>query len=205
MFDSLLNPNLAYLILVAGFWLTIMALLTPGTGIFEIGALFALVLAGLAVYSLPINYWALGVLLLGVLPFALALRRSGRYVYLVISIAALVVGSSFLFRGEGWLPAVNPVLALVVSTLTAVFFWILADKILEAEGTAPTHDLGALIGKVGEARTDIQDEGSVYVAGEMWSATSDTLIPQGTHVRVVGREGFVLQVEPAPKTSPISE
>ena len=41
-----LNPNVAYLFLVAGFSLALMAVLTPGTGLLEIGALFVLLLAG---------------------------------------------------------------------------------------------------------------------------------------------------------------
>ncbi len=53
--NFLLDPNVAYLILVVGVILGMLALFTPGTGILEIGALFAIFLAGYAVYSLPIN------------------------------------------------------------------------------------------------------------------------------------------------------
>lgn len=121
--DFFLDPNIAYLFLVAGFSLAIMAILTPGTGLFEIGALFALLLAGWGVYNLPVNYWALAVLLLGVIPFILAVRRSGRMLFLVIALLALVFGSAYLFRGEmWWQPAVNPILALVVSLLMGGFF-----------------------------------------------------------------------------------
>ena len=48
---------------------------------------------------------------------------------------------------------------------------------------------------MGEAKTSIADEGSVQVAGELWSAKSEQAIPEGTHVRVTGREGFSLVVE----------
>src|SRR3972149_8430146 len=97
----LLNPNVAYLLLVGGALLAILALLNPGTGLLEVAALILLVLAGWGIYSLPINLGAFGLLLLGVLPFLFAFRRSGRMVYLGVSIAALVVGSIFLFQGEG--------------------------------------------------------------------------------------------------------
>ncbi|MDP2778393.1 MAG: NfeD family protein, partial [Anaerolineales bacterium] len=61
----------------------------------------------------------------------------------------------------------------------------------------PSHDLQALVGLTGEARTKIRDEGSVYVAGEMWSAKSSDNKPisAGSPIRVVRREGFVLVVE----------
>ncbi len=193
--DILLNPNIAYLMLVAGFVLAILALFAPGTGLLEIAALFTLLLAGYGVSQLPVNLWALVVLGLGVFPFLLALRKSGQLVFLAISILALVVGSSFLFRGEGWLPAVDPLLALFVSVVTAVSFWWIGRKAIEAEQARPSHDLGQLIGKVGEARTDILLEGSVQLAGELWAARSQTLIPDGSAVRVVGREGLILDVE----------
>ncbi|OGO64165.1 MAG: hypothetical protein A2Z45_08025 [Chloroflexi bacterium RBG_19FT_COMBO_55_16] len=193
----LLNPNVAYLLLVGGALLAILALLNPGTGLLEVAALILLVLAGWGIYSLPINLWALGLLLLGVLPFLFALRRSGRMVYLGVSIAALVVGSIFLFQGEGLKPAVSPFLAVIVSVLAVGFVWLVAQKTLEADRVRPVHDLKALIDTIGEAKTDIHTEGSVQVAGELWSARSQQPIPVGSKVRVIAREGFILDVEKA--------
>jgi membrane-bound serine protease (ClpP class) len=66
---------------------------------------------------------------------------------------------------------------------------------MEATTARPTHDLSGLIGQVGEARTRINDEGSVFVAGELWSARSDEPIPAGSSIRVLRREGFILVVE----------
>ena len=195
--ELLFEPNVAYLLLAGGFMLAIMALLSPGTGVLEIGALITLTLAVISVSQLPINLWALLILVIGVFPFFLAVRRSGKLIYLGISIVAWVIGSAFLFRSSVWyLPAVNPLLALVVSAVSAGFLWVATTKIMEAEGVRPTHDLGALIGAVGEARTDMHAQGSVQVAGELWSAFSAQRIPSGTPVRVIGREGFMLEVEP---------
>ena len=198
--DFLTNPNITYLILVFCFLLAVLALLSPGTGVLELSALFLLLIAGWGVYvnSDLLNVWALAILILGVLPFIYALRRSRRSIYLVIAIDAFVVGSSYLFRSPGdpfWVPGVNPILALVVSLLLAGFLWVAAQKILEAEQARPTHDLAALVGETGEAKTDIKSEGSVQVAGELWSARSEKLIPMGAEVRVIGREGFTLLVE----------
>src|SRR4030065_2623333 len=106
MEELLLNPNVAYLLLVSGFMLAILALLSPGTGLLEVGSLFVLVLAGWGIYNSEINLWALGLLLLGVFPFLLAVRKSGQMWLLAISVLALVVGSAFLFRGEGLQPVV---------------------------------------------------------------------------------------------------
>jgi membrane-bound ClpP family serine protease len=202
----LLDPNVAYLLLASGMILVILALLSPGTGLLEILALFSLVLAGYSMANLPVNGWALLVLLFGVFPFLLALRKSGRVIFLGVMILALIVGSLFLFRGETWYqPAVNPLLAVLVSAFSGGFLWLAANKILEAEMRKPSHDLQALVGAVGEAKTNLHPKGSVQVNGELWSAVSHTPIPAGAQVRVTGREGFVLEVEavdPTPEAMP---
>ena len=158
-------------------------------------AFFCLALAGYAVYNLPINLWALVVLVASVIPFVLAIRRTRRELFLGLSILGLVIGSIFLFSGNDWKPAVNPILALVSSVLYAGFLWFAIRKTLQAAHARPSHDLAALVGQTGEAKTRIHSEGSVQVAGELWSARSEKPIPNGSPIRVVGREGFVLVVE----------
>lgn len=194
--DIFINPNIAYLLLVIGLSLGMFAIFTPGTGFLEAAALIALVLAGWMVINLPINWWALVILVVGVFPFLLAVRFTQKRIYLIISIVSLVVGSIFLFDAPGWQPAVNPFLAIIISTLVVIFFWVAATKTLQAAQMRPSQDLGALIGMVGEARTDIEGEGSIYVNGELWSARSSQPIRAGASVRVIDRQGLILIVEP---------
>ncbi len=192
----LLNPNIVYLTLVVGFLLAIMALLSPGTAVLEVLALFALIFAGYGIYNLSINIWALVVLLFGVVPFLLAVRKYRRSIYLLLSILSLVLGSTFLFRGNiWWQPAVNPFLAIAVSMLAGGYVWVITTKALEVAAKPPAHDLAALIGMVGEAKTTIHQEGTVQVAGELWSAHSDQLIRKGARVQVLRVDGFSLHVE----------
>lgn len=193
--DFLLDPNVAYLVLVAAAMLTMMAVLNPGTGVLEIVALFLWLISGYIIFNMPVNFWALGLMLLGVVLFLLSLRKIRSLIYLGLSIAAVIVGSIFLFDQPGWQPAVNPILAVIVSVFVAGFTWIVAKKALEADSMRPAHDLEALVGAVGEAKTSVHDEGSVQVAGELWSAKSQQSIPEGTHIRVTGRDGFRLVVE----------
>lgn len=200
---SLLDPNLAYVFLVSFFFLAGIAILAPGTGILEIGAILALILAGWGVYTLPINTWALIILILGVIPFLIAVRFSSKMVFLGISIASLVIGSTFLFKaGAWWQPAVHPLLGIVVSGIIGGFYWLVTVRVLQAEAAPPTHDLGRLIGKTGEVKSRItaDEEGSIQVMGELWTARSSTTLEEGTMVKVVDRMGFVLEVEALDET-----
>ncbi len=100
MEEILLNPNLVYLFIIGGFSLAFMAVLTPGTGILEITALFLLLLAGWGIFNLPINYWALALLIVGVFPPMIALRKTKKKYFLGISVSSLVIGSAFILKGR---------------------------------------------------------------------------------------------------------
>ena len=196
--EFLQNPDVIYLLFSGGLIFAVLALVSPGTGFLEIGALFILGLAGWGVvqYQIPINWLALSLLLIGIVLFLMAIRKPKIWALLVASILAIVLGSAYIFLGEVWyIPAVDPLLAVLVSVLSGLFFWVSARKVIEARSARPRHDLHVLLGAIGEAKTRIHAEGSVQVAGELWSARSEKPIPVGTRVRIINREGFTLLVE----------
>ena len=193
--DFLLNPNVAYLLLLGGVLMAMLALATPGTGFFEVGALFCLALAGYGIYNLSFHWWALALILISVIPFVYSIQKPKREQYLGISIVVLVIGSIFLFPNQAGGPAVNLFVAFIASVFVAGFLWVAVGKSIQAASIRPTHDLNALVGQVGEAKTKIFEEGSVQVAGELWTARSEKPIKSGSTVRVIRREGFVLIVE----------
>jgi membrane-bound serine protease (ClpP class) len=192
--NFLFDPNVAYLLLVGGFVLAILALFAPGTGLLELGALFMLALAGFSISTQPINLWALIVLVVGVIPFILALRRWRNWLFLLISLVALIVGSIFLVANPAGQPGVNPILAIVTSLMVGPFLWLVARRIIDALAR-PVAKINRVVGKTGEARTDILGEGSVFVGGENWTARSPTFIPAGSPVVIKSQEGLVLEVE----------
>jgi membrane-bound serine protease (ClpP class) len=194
--EFLLDPNVAYTLLVTGILLGLLALVTPGTGALEIGALFAFTLAAYGAYNLEINPWAFVVLVLALVPFLYSLRLPKWRMALLGATVLLVIGGSvFMFVGEDGWPAVNPIVATVVSLMYGGFLYLGIDRSIAAMQARPSHDLDVLVGKIGEAKTRVHDNGSVQVAGELWSARSERAIPVGTAIRVVKREGFVLLVE----------
>jgi len=193
--DFLLDPNVAYLFVIGGVLLVMLAIATPGTGLMEIAALFCIVLAGYAAYNLSFNWWALLLLALSIVPFVYALQKPKRELYLALSILLLTAGSIFMFPRTANGSTVNPLVAILASIFVAGFLWLAVRKSMEAAGIKPSHDLDGLLGKIGEARTKIEDDGSVQIDGELWSARSEKIIPAGSSIRVLRREGFVLIVE----------
>jgi membrane-bound serine protease (ClpP class) len=194
--DFLLNPNIAYILIVGAFLLTLIAIIIPGTGIPEILLAFCLVLAGYVVYNLGINAWAVVILASSIIPFLLAIRaKIWRLPLLATTFLLLTGGSIFMFTGENGLSLVNPVLAVVVSLVSGGLIWVGAERGATALHQAPVHNLDAMIGQIGEARTAIHAEGSVQIDGELWSARSEKPIKAKSPVRILRREGLILTVE----------
>lgn len=197
--ELMLNPNLGYILLMLGILLALLAIISPGTGLLEAGALGAFFLVGVQMFSVPINLWAIPFLLIGGVIFVLAVLRKGHKMLLPVSLLILFVGAAYIYRGAGWRMAVNPWLVLVVSLVEGGYIWISVRGSLEAIRTPPAQSMEALLGAFGEAKSDIYHDGSVQVSGELWSAWSRQPVPVNSRVRVVGREGFLLEVEAAPE------
>lgn len=196
MNELIFNPNIGYLLLTFGMLAAFLAIVTPGTGFLEAAALTMLLLAGFQMLSLPLNLWALVILVLAVPAFLQTVRLRGDRRYLLASLMLLLLGAAWLYQGDSFWPAVNPVLILAVSLVIGGFLWLAVPRTLAAMLAPPHQDINNLLGKTGEARTEIYRDGTVQVAGEEWSAYSEVVIPAGERIRVTGRQGFILEVEP---------
>ncbi|MBN1372998.1 MAG: hypothetical protein JW987_13760 [Anaerolineaceae bacterium] len=191
------DPNVAYVLLVGGAVMAILALFAPGTGILEVGAVLILALAGYSIANLPVNVWALVLLAVSLIPFFVAVRvRKNSWMYLLGALVAMTLGSVFAFRTTESGLRLNPILAIIVSGLSAGLLWLMARKSLAAFQMTPNHSLEGLIGQIGTAKTDLRPQGAIFVGGEQWTANSEEYIPAGSAVRVVRRSGLVLDVEP---------
>ena len=191
------DPNVAYVLLMGGAVMAILALFAPGTGVLEVGAVLILALAGYSIANLPVNVWALVLLAFSLIPFFFAVRvRKNSWMYLLGALVAMTLGSVFAFRVTETGVRLNPILAIIVSGLSAGLLWLMARKSLAASKLIPNHSLDGLIGQVGTTKTDLRPQGAIYVGGEQWTANSEEYIPAGSPVRVVRRSGLVLDVEP---------
>jgi len=190
----IIDPNLAYVLLVGGLILSIFAVLTPGTGVIEIGGLFALVIAGYGIISNPTNIWAL-FLLIPFVPLIFFYRRLKQNWFLILSILFLNIGSYMIFKGEDSLFAVSPIIGLTILIANAPLVWFVVKKVSEAIDREPDFNPVKIINMIGIARTNISPEGTVYVNGEEWSARSEQKIIIGSKIKVKGQEGLVLIVE----------
>jgi len=194
--NVLLDPNVAYFLLIGGLVLGVIAVFTPGTGLIELGALFAISLAVYGLVNLPVNSWAITLVILGFVPFFFTGRKKYRKFLVPLSSILIVGGSLLIFRKEAGLIAINIPLIGGIAMIAVSLLWLFAIKGTEVIMKPASINLDMLIGQEALAVTEIKDEGTIFLKGENWSARSKSWIPSGTLLRVVSRKGLIMFVEP---------
>ena len=196
----LINPNVAYLLLVVGVWCVVLAASIPGTGLPEGAAVITLALATGGLTQLPVNLAGLALIGLAMILFVLEFRFYAHGALLLAGAGALIVGSLLLFRVENrTAAALSWVTVAAVTIISTGGFGFFVSKGLAAQRQPPAQDPNRVVGAPGVARTDINGQGTVYAAGEEWSASADSRIPAGSPVVIVSRDGLRLKVTAAGK------
>jgi membrane-bound serine protease (ClpP class) len=192
--DFAVDPNIVYLILLFGLWSGVTAAYIPGTGVVELISAGASLAAIVILASMPTNWLALLILVVGVAGFLVMPFVNRRFALLAVGGLLLqAVGSFFLFEG---ISVSLPLIAATIA-LSLLYHRFVLLPILERHQTLPAwSDDDALIGARGRVMTALNPSGTVQAGGELWSARSNEPLDSGDEVEVVRREGLVLVVEP---------
>jgi membrane-bound serine protease (ClpP class) len=200
------DPNISFILFTIGFYGLLFELQNPNfvTGI--LGAL-AIVLAFIGFGSLPLNVGGLLLILLAVVLFGLELTVTSHGLLGVGGLVCFALGASALFTQPGDpfqpLAQVAPGVILTTTVTAALFLGLIVWAAVRSRGMpSPAGLVGTSaslpVGIGGVVRKSIEPVGSVYVAGEEWSArTADgSTLERGTPVRVITTEGLTVIVEP---------
>ena len=197
----LTNPNIAYLFLILGLWSAAMAITIPGTGLPEAAAVITLSLAAVGLLNLPVSLLGLGLIALSMVLFVAEIRFPSHGALLVTGGFVMGLGGLLLFPNDNGRSTAHLswITIVAVPLLSTGLFGVLISIGLAAQTRPVLQDLRRLIGAHGVTRTEVSRQGTVYVAGEDWSATAETKIPPDTDVVVLERLGLRLKVAPAPQ------
>jgi membrane-bound serine protease (ClpP class) len=193
----LMDPNIAFLLLVIGALSIFAEFQHPGAVIPGVTGTVAVLLALFALNLLPTRYAALVLLLGAVALFALEAKYAAHGVLGIGGVICMVFGGLFLVDGPIPEMRVHVGTALAVSIPIGLIAIFLTTIVLRARRQRVTTGREGMIGEIGVARTPVSPEGKVFVHGELWNATASAAIPEGTRVRVAGVNGLHLVVEPA--------
>jgi membrane-bound serine protease (ClpP class) len=197
LMSSLMDPNIAFLLLALGALALYAEFNHPGAVVPGVVGVISIVLALFALNFLPTRFASLALLLVAFALFALEAKFTSHGVLAAGGIVCMVIGALFLVDGPIPQMRVNIVTAVAVSIPIGIIAVFLTTLVLRARrGRVATGSEG-MIGEIGIARTQLGPEGKVFVHGELWNAMSATAIAEGARVRVAGVNGLHLVVEPA--------
>jgi membrane-bound serine protease (ClpP class) len=192
------TPTAVYVLLILGLWAIAFELTQPGFGIAGGAGLVFLVFGGYGLAVIPVHWLGIGLLLGGTALQGLDIVVRRLALLTATGTAAFASGSVLAWRGVA--PAIDlaPWLIVLATLGGLLFFGFAMTVALKARERVRTAQVG-LVGLVGDARSDLDPEGGVYVKGAIWRARStDGFIPKGTRVRVKGIDGLILRVEEEP-------
>ncbi len=196
------NPNVAFLLMIFGFYGILFELYTPGWGVAGILGIVCLVLAFFGLAVLPISYVGLALIGIGLALF-LAEAFVTSYGFLTIGgVICLVVGGVMLVDSPAGFMRVSLRILIPIALATAGITFFLVSRIVKAQRAGPYTGGDQLLTVEAVAMEDFMTEGERYrglvrTRGELWRAISTSPIVSGQHLQVEDREGLTLTVEPA--------
>jgi len=203
LLNILANPNISFLLLAVGVQALLIELSNPGAWI---PGFVGVVCVALFVYSIgviPVNLLGLVFIATAFVLFVLDVKAPTHGALTAAGIVSFIVGALVMFPNPlRPAPAETPVqplsipLVVAVALMNGAFFAFIVTKAIQAQRTPPAMGASTLIGKAGEARTDLNPTGTVYVASELWTAEAQGAdIQSGSPVEIVGVDGVKLLVK----------
>jgi membrane-bound serine protease (ClpP class) len=189
------NPNIAYILMILGFYGLYFEFANPGSIFPGVAGAICLIVAFYALQTLPINYAGLLLIILGVGLFIAEAFVTSHGVLGVGGAIAMAIGSIMLI--ESPLPYLRISWAVVIPVvgLSALLFIITVSLAVRIQRERPDTGREGMPGLEGEARSDILASGQVFVHGEYWNAWSEEPIAKGERIRVVAVDGLRLKVQ----------
>jgi len=196
---TLSNPNIAYLLLLIGLAGLYFEFSNPGAILPGVVGGISLILAFFALQTLPINFAGVLLILFSIVLFIAEIKIVSHGMLTVAGITSLILGSVLLFRSP--IPALRVSFAVMIPTVIVVslFFIGVITLAVRAQMRTPSTGIDGMIGAEGHAVSDIEGTGSVFVKGEYWNATSDTVINEGEKITVKEVDGLSIKVEKSEK------
>lgn len=191
------NPNIAYILLMLGFFGLYFELANPGSVLPGVAGAICLILGFYALHTLPINYAGLLLIILGIGLLIAEAFVTSHGVLGVGGTIAMFLGSIMLIDSASPFLRISWSVIIPAVILSAILFAITVTIAVRVHREKADTGKEGMIGMHGEAKTDILKNGQVLVRGEYWNAWSDTPVAKGDRVTVVGIDGLRLKVNKA--------
>jgi membrane-bound serine protease (ClpP class) len=195
LLEIISNPNIAYILMILGFYGLYFELSNPGAIFPGVAGAICLVLAFYALHTLPINYAGLILIIIGISLFIAEAFITSHGILGIGGTVAMLLGSVMLIDSASPVLQISWAVILPAVALSALLFIITVTVAVRVYREKPYTGKEGLIGMQATAKTDIHTDGQVFMRGEYWSAWSDEPIQKGEVVTVVAVEGLKVKVK----------
>jgi membrane-bound serine protease (ClpP class) len=199
LFHTVASSPVTYLLLLTGLALLLFEFYTAGVGVAGGVGAICTVLAFTGLVVLPTRPWAVGLIVLAMVAFAIDVQVGIPRFWTGAGIFLTIVGSWFIFESlpgttvrPSWIALLTGIVGI---TLT---FVVGMPSMVRTRFATPTIGREWMIGGEGTVVDDVDPDGVVEVGEGRWRARTNRATPvtRGNTVRVVAIDGVTLEVEP---------
>ena len=197
--SAISDPNVAYILMLLGFYGIFFEIISPGAILPGVIGAISLITAFYAFQMLPVNYAGVLLILLAIIMFIVDIKVASHGALTAGGIISMIIGSLMMFKSGGPLLQLSIAVIIPAVMITVAFFFLTVRLALVARRRKPVTGVEGLKGAIGVANTAINGQGTVRVHGELWSAWSEEPVGAGDGVEVESVEGLKLKVKKVKK------
>lgn len=200
LLDILVNPNVSYLLVIAGIIGLVVEFFSPGLIIPGAFGVISLVLGFYANAQLPVTPAGVVLLVLGFGLIVAEVHLPTHGLLGVSGVASLAVSGLLLYDTSSSAFQISPLTVVAVATILGGGMLFVVRRAVAARQLPKRAGSDDLVGQVAVVRQALDPIGQVFVRGALWRAAAagpaTPSIGRGSRVRVESVSGLTLRVRP---------
>ncbi len=192
--STIARPEILFLLLLGALAGLGAEISHPGLIFPGVLGVFCLVLFLFASQIIPVNSAGVLLIILAVVLFIAEVKVTSYGLLTAGGLVAMILGAMMLVDSSLPELQIDPWTLVPVVLVFAAFTLALVRLVVQAQLRQPATGMEGLVGRSGEASTDLDPEGWVIVQGERWQARAEERVAKGDPVQVVSGDGLRLRV-----------
>src|SRR4051794_27448335 len=206
--EVIVNPNVAYLLILVGILGLIVEAFSPGLIAPGTIGIIALLLGLYGSFQLPVSLAGVLLLVAGILMIIGEAHLPTHGILGVSGVAAIVAAGFLLYPTNTSALEISPIVVILVGLILGGGLALVVRKAVQARRRPKRTGWEEMVGSIGEVREPIDPVGQIFIQGALWRAEvagangDGRPVERGVRVRVESVEGLTLHVSPVGATEP---
>ncbi|MFT6898844.1 MAG: membrane-bound serine protease (ClpP class) [Paraglaciecola sp.] len=193
------NPSIAYVLMIIGVYGLIFEFSNPGGGVLGITGAACILLALYAFQVLPVNYVGVSLIILGAGLMLTEAFVPSFGIFGILGTAVLIIGSVILIDSPEPALQIAWPLIFAVALASAGFTFLTFTMLFKNRRQPIVSGVGTLIGRTAQVELIHETNALIRLQGELWQIQADSPLKIGDCVKVISRDGLILNVSKQPE------